>query len=192
MLEKICELSQSLRDELTSEHAKKFCGALDDMIANLGGLEKGAKWWLAELPGTGKSWRSNSHRDYLIDKLNYEWLFAGGDIRVAKKSDQTPDGPLIRFLIKVCRAAGVAGLTEHMVAARVRLLRRELVKIWKADGIEAIFERLRGSIGVERHIRDLQYLAEREAEDTTFQEMLKEWAEEDIERYIDDTLYEYD
>ena len=34
MLEKICELSQSLRDERSRQHAKKFCGALDDMIAN--------------------------------------------------------------------------------------------------------------------------------------------------------------
>jgi hypothetical protein len=178
--------AQSLLKVLHAEAAKKFLSPPEKLSADLNKLVAAADSWLRE---SGNVNRSNSHRDYLIDLLIQRWLMAGGDIRTSKKLDDMPDGPLIRFLIKVSRAAGIVGLTEHMAAARVRKQRRGLVRLLKVNDAEAVFAKFRAGLELEWRLKDMKYLQEKaDAEHEARMERLKEENDRDLERY----LYEYD
>ena len=86
------------------------------------------------------------YRDMLVETLIWVWEGLGGEPRTSKKADNTPDGPLIRYLCKVSRAAGVSPeLTPHMAAGAVRKRNRHLKSVLQASSADELVAKMRAA-----------------------------------------------
>jgi hypothetical protein len=87
----------------------------------------------------------NLHRDLLITDLLLFWETCGGEARTSTASDNTPSGPLIRFLITVTSSLNIC-LTPNAARKLVRTHREVRKEQYGVKSIEEAYKKMRTDV----------------------------------------------